>query len=323
MSATAEILRITDAKEALKTSLAAKGATVPADVKIDGLPAILDALAIGSEKITVTYKDKTTASVPVSTFILGMDWSGIEDVTYSTASVSKLMLGSTVVWTNIESVTVTVYGAASETVTITNGTETFTVATTALGVGTKTIDLPLGTYTVSGSVSGYSHSVEVNMDTTEIAAYPSGAIYWYGREVVAMSTTINAAYSSGNATERANYIELYGWTRPDSVKTSIAQIISANTVNTSGYSSIKFDVTPVSRERANGGYAQFDFGYKSATTNTVAFTGTTLTASGSRKTYSIATPGGSVYIGARAYTAWNGYTGNKRMQAYVHAIWME
>jgi hypothetical protein len=224
------------------------------------------------------------------------------------------------VYTPVMTITITLNGAPGETITY-SGTESGTTTLNSSGSGSLAGVKP-GSYTFKGGVSGYSKTATINVSST-VNVWPAGAIYWYGREVVSMSTAINAAYSTGNATERANYIELYGWTRPDSVKTSIAQTISANTVNTSGYSSIKFDVTPVSRERANGGYAQFDFGYKSATTNTVAFTGKTLTAAGSRTTYSIATPGGSVYIGARAYTAWNGYTGNKRMQAYVHAIWME
>lgn len=80
---------------------------------------------------------------------------------------------------------VSVYGAVSETVTITNGTDTYTVATNANGVGTTTPEVKLGIYTVTGTVSAGAlpsgRSVTVDKNTTAITAYPDGLIYWYGR----------------------------------------------------------------------------------------------------------------------------------------------
>lgn len=207
-------------------------------------------------------------------------------------------------------------GAPGETLTIQqNGV---TVATVAENTA---IELKQGKYTVTGSISG---DKEITIKAAgAYAVYPDGAIYWYGREVVPMSTTINAAYSTGNATERDNYIELYGWTRANTVESSIAHTVTETTVDTSGYSSIKFDVTPVYYSKTAGGVAQFNCGYKTSASYAEAFTGTTIAESGDRTTYTVAAPGSAVYIGARSNTSWGGYIGNKQMQAYVHAIWME
>ena len=76
---------------------------------------------------------------------------------------------------------VTVYGAASETVTLTakNG-KTFTTTTDATGKGGQ-LEIQAGVYTISGSHSGYSKSVTVAKDTTAVYAMPNGTIvYWYG-----------------------------------------------------------------------------------------------------------------------------------------------
>ena len=76
---------------------------------------------------------------------------------------------------------VTVYGAASETVTLTakNG-KTFTTETDATGKGGQ-LEIPAGAYTVSGSRSEYSKSVTVDKTTAEVYAMPNGTVvYWYG-----------------------------------------------------------------------------------------------------------------------------------------------
>jgi hypothetical protein len=195
------------------------------------------------------------------------------------------------------------------------------VATTALGVGTKTIDMPLGTYTVSGSVSGYSHSVEVNMDTTEVAAYPAGAIYWYGREVVAMTTSLSGGYSSAHATENTNNIDLYAWANSNGDKASFAQTVTASKVDTSKYATIKYKINVTSiYEKYSQGVAQIRYGYKADTVNS-NLPSSVLTSGNS--TFSLASPGTSTHIAVTAYTSWGGYSGNYQARCYVYAIWME
>lgn len=76
---------------------------------------------------------------------------------------------------------VTVYGAASETVTLTakNG-KTFTTTTDATGKGGQ-LEIQVGVYTISGGHSGYSKSVTVDKTTAEVYAMPNGTVvYWYG-----------------------------------------------------------------------------------------------------------------------------------------------
>lgn len=83
-------------------------------------------------------------------------------------------------------VAVTVYGAPSETVTITDGTNTYTVTTDSHGISTTTPEVKFGAYTVSGTksatVTGFAsgRSVAVDKTTTTVAAYPPGALFWLG-----------------------------------------------------------------------------------------------------------------------------------------------
>ena len=74
-----------------------------------------------------------------------------------------------------------VYGAVSETVTIKkDGIIVATVATNADGVSDEQIELVYGTYTLTGSVSGWTEEQTVDKDTTKFRAMPAGALYWYG-----------------------------------------------------------------------------------------------------------------------------------------------
>ena len=77
--------------------------------------------------------------------------------------------------------TVSVYGAASEDVTLTSEKgEVFTTTTDAAGYGGE-LELPVGVYTIAGSYTEYSKSLTVKKDTTEVYAMPDGTIvYWYG-----------------------------------------------------------------------------------------------------------------------------------------------
>lgn len=81
------------------------------------------------------------------------------------------------------SVLVSVYGAVNETVTLTSAKgEVFTAITNENGIAAA-LELPVGVYTVVGSVSKgalASRTVTVDKNTTVVTAYPDGAIYWYG-----------------------------------------------------------------------------------------------------------------------------------------------
>lgn len=79
------------------------------------------------------------------------------------------------------SVSVSVYGAANEMVTFTSVSGTiFSVSTDSTGYG-GILDIPVGSYTINGSYSGYAKNILVDITTTEVYAMPNGTIvYWYG-----------------------------------------------------------------------------------------------------------------------------------------------
>ena len=78
-------------------------------------------------------------------------------------------------------VVVSVYGAASETVTLTDAKgNAFTADTNSAGYG-GTLEIPVGVYTIKGGHTQHSKSVTVTKATTAVYAMPDGTIvYWYG-----------------------------------------------------------------------------------------------------------------------------------------------
>jgi hypothetical protein len=109
-----------------------------------------------------------------------------------------------------------VYGAASETVTIKkNGIIVATVATNSSGCSNEKISLVYGTYTLTGSVSGWTEEQTVDESTTKFRAMPDGALYWYGNECTDVTggwslgswTTFNtSAFAPTEATKKTNCI---------------------------------------------------------------------------------------------------------------------
>lgn len=76
---------------------------------------------------------------------------------------------------------VSVYGAATETVTLTDAKgKAFSVETDAGGYG-GVLEIPVGAYTIAGSYTNFSKTVAVDKLTTRVDAMPDGVIvYWYG-----------------------------------------------------------------------------------------------------------------------------------------------
>lgn len=78
-----------------------------------------------------------------------------------------------------------VYGAASETITIKkNGIIVATVDTDSTGQSIERITLSNGTYTLTGSVSGWTEEQTIDKNTDRFRAMPEGALYWYGNECI-------------------------------------------------------------------------------------------------------------------------------------------
>lgn len=92
-------------------------------------------------------------------------------------------------------------GAVRETITVKykNGNTVGTVTTDANGNGTRSIPLKRGTYTLSGSVSGHTETVNVTKAGT-YKAMPAGAkiLYWYGRTENGYTESKTGQYDSTN-----------------------------------------------------------------------------------------------------------------------------
>ena len=83
-------------------------------------------------------------------------------------------------WQKVAKISVTIYGGASETITI-SGLYNFPTVTTNSS-GSVSYSLIKGTYTFTGNVSGQSFTRTVTNSTTKVYVMPEGALYWYGNE---------------------------------------------------------------------------------------------------------------------------------------------
>ncbi|MBO5155257.1 MAG: hypothetical protein J6C00_13035 [Eubacterium sp.] len=119
-----------------------------------------------------------------------------------------------------------VYGAALETVTIKkDGIIVATVDTNTDGCSNEQIELPYGTYTLIGSVSGWTEEQTVDKDTTKFRAMPAGSLYWFGNECTGVTggwEWLQSGYTRGNAvfsqngtynvfTKYTNYFKITSW----------------------------------------------------------------------------------------------------------------
>ena len=109
--------------------------------------------------------------------------------------------------------TVTIYGAATETIKIEGFYGSFMTGTD----GSCSHVVPLGEITLTGSVSEQSFTRMVTNDTTEVRVMPDDALYWYGNECtwitggwVKSHMYNRTGYSQSNAvTKYSNRIHLY------------------------------------------------------------------------------------------------------------------
>lgn len=102
-------------------------------------------------------------------------------------------------------------GAVSETLTIAkDGTTVATVATNSSGDTETAVELKQGTYTITGSVSGYTKTVEIKEGGT-YKAYPDGLVlYWYGR--LLNGFTFTHANTGATPVYNTNYLHTQGAT---------------------------------------------------------------------------------------------------------------
>lgn len=154
-----------------------------------------------------------------------------------------------------------VYGAVSETVTIRkNGIVVATVQTDASGCSTEQITLSNGTYTLTGSVSGWTEEQTVNSSTTKFRAMPEGSIYWYGNLCGSETTyTVNGNFS---IIQKTNYLDGSGDAGVGMATLSLSKIIDfskytkahaigyAKTFGSGSYSGLNFSCLTYSNNKA-------------------------------------------------------------------------
>lgn len=101
-------------------------------------------------------------------------------------------IGNSTYWRQV-SKTVTLYGGASESITVDGNT-----LVTTNSDGSVTTPVPYGTHTYKGSVSGNSFTRTVTKDTTVVYVMPDGALYWYGNECTDVTGGWISISNSGN-----------------------------------------------------------------------------------------------------------------------------
>ena len=100
-----------------------------------------------------------------------------------------------------------VYGAVSETITIRkNGIVVETVQTDSTGKSTDQITLSSGTYTLTGSVTGWTEEQTVDDSTDRYRAMPEGALYWYGNECIDITGGWVVGDSNMGTAKGSNYL---------------------------------------------------------------------------------------------------------------------
>lgn len=177
------------------------------------------------------------------------------------------------------------------------------------------VEIRQGTYTVTGSVSGYAKKITIKKAGT-YNAYPDGAVYWYGREIypitVAKGGKSGSYSTTANATKNTQSVYLYVKTRGDAGATMRASMYTTNAVNTSGYSEIKI--------KASLGQTAYTYsrtlGHKSS-----AGVGD-FSNSASSGVNTITSPGSMVHLGATVGATTYGPV-YSISEMTVHAIWLD
>jgi hypothetical protein len=209
-------------------------------------------------------------------------------------------------------------GAPGETLTFKqNGTIKYTVTENTEQ------EIKQGVYEVTGGVSGYTKTIEVKAAGT-YNAYPDGALFWYGRELMPFRYHVDngrcSSYNTGSAIYCGSHVSKNNIT---AYMTDTTNAMTTGKVDTSQYSTIKFTIEPTKFSVVSqSGYTRFYYGY--APSYTYALTSYVNSAS-SKKTVSVASPKSSTYIGVGTImeAGANLYGNPGTVEGYCHAIWME
>ena len=207
----------------------------------------------------------------------------------------------------------TFLGAPGETLTFAQGGVTVATATEGTAV-----ELKQGVYDVTGSISGHTKQITVK-NPGQYNAYPDGALYWYGREIVPIGfVAMNDNTAYGSLTKNANSMTLAytcSWT-----KTEAVAALTESKLDLSGYKTLRF------RQYAStsgiNGYA--------AVMNTRAITYDTATAGGIFSVKERTNATGLTEYALDISTLDSGYVGaaiyeynEQDVYLYISAIWLD
>ena len=229
----------------------------------------------------------------------------INNGTWKSASAVWINVNGTWRKQNESTVVCTVYGAKNETVSY-SGASSGSISLNASGVGTK--ELPLGSYTFTGKISGYSTTVTIKENATTVRVRPERIIYWYGVEEVAFGTVYGNDYSP-TVTRNANSITVSVSRNGNAA--AYRTFMTSGTVTLTGYNSLKGVLEGMG---INGWYRLC------AATNRQDYeSGVVASNKPTVTTVDVSSKSGSHYIGINGTSY--GRTG--ATTATIHALWLE
>ena len=219
---------------------------------------------------TAPISGNTMAFYPPSTgeWTISATYSGVPYSTSATV-VSLSTAVSAILQTNV-TVTVTLYSAVEDTVSFTDsiGAKTVTFASGQSSKSASIVIPPSGmSITFTSSVAKnpnnlsqyYSKTITVNSGTTEVKVMLDNAIYWWGNEVVAITTQKDT--NGGVVTKNTQDISIGSRTQSTA---SISQIRTTATQSLSGFSKISA-IFKASDTVTESEYNRFYVGYVSGT----------------------------------------------------------
>ena len=246
-------------------SITSNGTYTASSDNLDGYSQVIVAVSGGAlATITVSYTStfynktmtcskggttytETTTSAGVTVF--NVDSSGTWTITCDGVSrtVDVVLEYST---TMALSVTVDVYGPASDTISFTDATGAKTVTTDSSGAGSVTISFipPNQSITFTSSIAkdpsdltaDYSKSVTIDSNTTEVHVMPDNCLYWWGNKVNITSENPASNFTYVAPTWNTNNVEvtLTGTLKGCSYKplNAISDVTEFNCITTSSTS---------------------------------------------------------------------------------------
>lgn len=230
---------------------------------------------------------------------------------------------------------INIYGAANETITY-SGASSGTIPLNNAGYAFFTSGLTPGEYTFVGSIGNFERKITVTDVTSNIYVYPDGALYWYGNKSVAWKAkTINAyassyhkSYEETSTSPAHYYARIKAAGDQSSYSDCSLHFTTANTVDLSKYSKIKFkvNITAITLKPSNEKGIKLGYSSKNSFSSssdldsniTGYYSSTSLDG-----VYEVASPKDSRYITVASYCDLAGCPSTQNSIAKMYAVWCE